>query len=204
MNIISDNIYPLIVPADYYSQNVWDLPHYPLSLKSLILTWVKFDSDFSMVYLSRKEYQELIKDDNNWQRKSFENLRLLIGENENFFTNYKISDDQQYLSWICFMNSDGIGSSRVLLAKELSKAFPNGYYISLPDRSCGLIISKDVNKEELNEIETMIKQMQKGATISISNILHPNKDFDLPEDWTNPIDNEFSEILVNGILKIMP
>jgi hypothetical protein len=41
------------------------------------------------------------------------------------------------------MNSDGIGSSRVVLSNELVKAFPNGYYLAFPDRSCGLVITKD-------------------------------------------------------------
>ena len=110
----------------------------------------------------------------------------------------------QQLLWLCFMNSDGIGSSRVLLSTELTKAFPNGYYLAFPDRSCGLVIAKDISDTELKEINDMVKGMYKGATTSMSGQLHPASDFELPEQWTQPIDTEFSSVLTNEIFKLQP
>ncbi len=102
------------------------------------------------------------------------------------------------------MNSDGIGSSRLLLSNELTKGFPNGYYLAFPDRSCGLVIAKDISEKELKEIKDLVKGMYKGATTAMSGQLHPVSDFTLPAQWTQPIDTEFSNILSNEILKLKP
>ncbi len=199
-----DNIYPLIVPANYYVKGTRELPHYALPNQSFILTWVTFGSAATMNYLTQEQFQELNNKHDGWQQKSFENLRLSIADNENFFSKYKIGASGRQLLWICFMNGDGIGSSRILLSNELTKAFPNGYYLAFPDRSCGLVIAKDISDKELNEIKDMIKGMHKGATASMSGQLHSGGDFELPERWTQPIDTEFSSVLTKEIFKLRP
>ncbi len=133
MTISLDNIFPLIVPANYYVKGAWELPHYPFPNQSFILTWVTFGSPITMIYLTQEQYQELNNKHDGWQQKSFENLRLSIADNENFFSQYKMTTDGQQFLWLCFMNGDGIGSSRILLSKELTKAFPDGYYLAFPD-----------------------------------------------------------------------
>lgn len=199
-----DNIYPLIVPANYYVKGTWELPHQTFPNQSFILTWVTFGSSTTMNYLTQEQYQELNAKHGGWQQKSFENLRLSIADNENFFSQFKISANGQQLLWLCFMNGDGIGSSRILLSNELTKAFPNGYYLAFPDRSCGMVVAKDISDKELKEIKDMVKGMYKGATTSMSGQLHPASDFDLPEQWTQPIDTEFSSVLTNEIFKLRP
>ncbi|SRR6266536_945556 len=168
MTINLDNIFPLIVPANYYVKGTWELPHHAFPNNSFILTWVTFGSAATMNYLTQEQYQELTNKHDGWQRNSFENLRLSIADNENFFSQFKMAAGGQQLLWLCFMNRDGIGSSRVLLSNELTKAFPNGYYLAFPDRSCGLVIAKDISEKELKEIKNMIKGMYKGATTSMS------------------------------------
>lgn len=204
MTISLANIYPLIVPANYYVKGTWELPHYTLPNQSFILTWVIFDSAATMNYLTQEQYQELNNSYDGWQQKALENLRVSIADNENFFTQYKIAADGQHLLWLCFMNSDGIGSSRLLLSTELTKAFPNGYYLAFPDRSCGLVIAKDISDTELKEIKNMVKGMYDSATTFMSGQLHPASDFELPEQWTRPIDTEFSNMLTNEIIKLRP
>ena len=204
MTINLDNIYPLIVPANYYVKGTWELPHYTFPNQSFILTWVIFGSAATMNYLTQEQYQELNNSYDGWQQKSFENLRLSIADNENFFSQYKMASGGHNILWLCFMNSDGIGSSRILLSSELTKAFPNGYYLAFPDRSCGLVIAKDISDTELKEIKDMVKGMYKGATTSMSGQLHSASDFELPEQWTQPIDTEFSGVLTNEIFKLHP
>ncbi|SRR6266536_1895884 len=204
MTINLDNIFPLIVPANYYVKGTWELPHHAFPNNSFILTWVTFGSAATMNYLTQEQYQELTNKHDGWQRNSFENLRLSIADNENFFSQFKMAAGGQQLLWLCFMNRDGIGSSRVLLSNELTKAFPNGYYLAFPDRSCGLVIAKDISEKELKEIKNMIKGMYKGATTSMSGQLHSSNDFELPERWTQPIDTDFSNILTNEIFKLRP
>jgi hypothetical protein len=202
MTISLDNIFPLIVPTNYYVKGVWELPHYSLPNQSFILTWVVFGSVGSMIYLTQEQYQELNNKYNGWQQKSFENLRKSIAVNENFFSQFKTDEGGKQLLWICFMNSDGIGSSRILLSNELTKAFPNGYYVAFPDRSCGLVIANEIGDKDLKEIKDIIKSMYKGATTAMYEHLHSSSDFVLPESWTQPIDLEFSEILTTEILKL--
>jgi hypothetical protein len=204
MTINLDNIYPLIVPASYYIKGTWDLPLQTFPNQSFILTWVTFGSSSTMNYLTQEQYQELNNKHDGWQQKSFENLRLSIADNENFFSQFKMSADGRQLLWLCFMNGDGIGSSRILLSAELTKAFPNGYYLAIPDRSCGLVIAKDISDNELKEIKDMIKGMLKAATTSMSGLLHPPGHFELPEQWTQPIDKEYSNLLTNEIFKLRP
>jgi hypothetical protein len=59
MTISLDNIYPLIVPANYYVKGTWELPHQTLPNQSFILTWVTFGSGTTMNYLTQEQYQEL-------------------------------------------------------------------------------------------------------------------------------------------------
>jgi hypothetical protein len=202
MTISFDNIFPLIVPAGYYAKGTWDLPHYNFPNQSFILTWVTFGTSTTMSYLTQGQFQDLTNKHECWQQNSFENLRRSIGDHENFFTQFKMSNDGQRLIFLSFMNGDGIGSSRILLSDELTKTFPNGYYLAFPDRSCGLVISKDITDKELAETKTMIKGMFQNATTSMSGQLHLASDFSLPERWTQPIDTEFSVVLTNEILKL--
>jgi len=202
MTISPNNIYPLIVPANYYVKGTWELPHHPFSNQSFILTWVRFGSAAAMNYLTQEQYQELNNTHDGWQQKSFENLRMSIGDNENFFSQFKMGADGKQLLWLCFMNRDGIGSSRILLSTEFTNAFPNGYYVAFPDRSCGLVIATDIGSKDLKEITDMVKGMYKGATTPMSEHLHSPSKFILQESWTQPIDKGFSDILTNEIVKL--
>src|SRR5574337_1840440 len=197
-----ENIFPLIVPVDYV-QGGWRLPHYTFQNTSFILSWVTFNSDSAMTYLTKDQIEDLNSKNQNWQQKAFENLRHSITDTENFFTHFKISDDNKRLIFIAFIHSDGIGSSRILLSNELKKAFPDGYYVALPDRSCGLIISKNISVQELKETKELVRSMRQTATIPMSESVHPNNDFVLPELWTQPIDVRFSDLLVDEIKKLV-
>ena len=95
MTIDIDKIYPLIVPATYYTETTWELPHFNLANKSFILTWVIFGTATSMIYLNKIQYECLNDNHKNWQQKAFENLRYSISEEENFYTYFKISEDKK-------------------------------------------------------------------------------------------------------------
>jgi hypothetical protein len=203
MKISADDIFPLVVPASYNSK-AWALPHYKLPNSSFILTWVTSSSGATMNYLTQEQHQSLSSIDEDWQKVSFENLRRSIRDNENFFSQYKMSKDGQRLIFLAFLNSDGIGSSRILLSYELRRAFSHGYYLAFPDRSCGLVVAKDITDKELNETRKLVKSMYKGATTPMSDELHQADEFLLPADWTQPVDLDFSSLLTNEIFKLRP
>ena len=200
MNI--EKILPLIVPGNYFNKKTGDLPNHKFANKDFMLTWVAFDAEGVMGYLTKKEYKTLDDTYYDWQMQAFENLRLSINEDEIFFTQHKMSSDGKRVLFIVFLNADGIGCSRVLFSSELSETFPNGYYIAIPDRSCGLIVAKDVTAKELDEITEMVKKTFANAAMPLSASLHTVDEFLLPPDWVEPFDPEYSEELMNEIIAL--
>lgn len=191
------HVYPLIVPAGYLATG-WQLPHYEFPIAGFILTWVQFEGSAPMIYLTKADCRELEANFDNWEQRSFENLRH---SGNNFHTHVKFRGETNHRLYLTFLNTDGIGSSRILFNVELAKGFPKGYYVAFPDRSCGMVISKDITEEELNEIRSMVKEMFEEATTPMSGDLFEPESFALPSEWTLPIIPEFSEQIVEVIWK---
>jgi len=195
-----DKIYPLIVPSGYYNKNVWDLPHHLFPNTNYILIWVFFGSERTMTYITKEVFAVLNHEHNNWQQRSFENLRNSLTEEENFYSRYRESEFDHSLSFLIFSNNDGIGSSRILFSHELEKAFPKGYMVGMPDRSCGLVISKAMNPADRNILEEIIDEYHGCSGTAMTKSIMPPNDFALPKDWIHPIDNELSAWMIEGIL----
>ena len=193
------NLYPLIVPADYVTGSGWDLPHHPLSNKSFILTWVQFEPEEAMTYLTRGEYQILQARHPGWQQQSIENLRHSLAETENLYTHVKLSEDGQHILFLAFMHEDGLGSSRLLLATEWTQAFPDGYSLALPDRSCGVLVPHSSTATEIEEVQQLVRSMYQGVTVPMSDQLYARADFALPTSWTTPPDTSFSQAVAESI-----
>jgi hypothetical protein len=154
-----------------------------------------------MSYVTKEQFEFLNLNRQGWQQKSFENLRHSINSNENIYTHSK-TNDKDKLIFIAFMHNDGIGSGRILLSDELTRAFPNGYSVALPDRSCGLVIPNNISDKELAATKKMIKIMYKDAATPMSEQLHSSNDFNLPAEWTVPIDKTYSRLLTTEIQKL--
>jgi len=196
-------LFPLIVPNDYYSRlATWDLPHYRLPNSDFGLAWVFFEAEAAMTYLTRSEYEELESRQPNWQQRAFENLRKSASDEEEFHTHFRMSNDEQRLLFIVFMNGDGIGSSRVLLSVELAAAFPQGYAVAFPDRSCGLAIANDITDDELLETLQLIGNMYEGATTAMARQILAPSEVAVPSQWVQPIDSKLSQSLVEAVLKL--
>lgn len=188
-----ENLFPLIVPSNYLNTG-WNLPHQKFPIVEFVLTWVEFEGSSPMTYLTETNYKELNSKISNWQQRSFENLR---NSGHYFHTHSKIRDRTDHLIYLSFLNEDGIGSSRILLNIELAKVFPKGYYLAFPDRSCGLVISKDITDAELKETQLLIGRMFNNATTPMTGEIYSSKDFFLPTEWTEPIDKEFSARIID-------
>lgn len=194
-------VFPLIVPANYHVKDVWAFPHRAFNNTNYILTWVSVIGP-ELMYMTQDIYNKLNAQYPNWQRQAIENLRHSSADNENFFTHFKRTSDNSKILFLAFENDDGIGSSRILLKNELSKIFPNGYYVALPDRNFGLAIARDVNEKELKQTKVLVKKMYKVATTHMSPNLHEPIDFDLPADWLTPIDDNYSQLLINEAINL--
>jgi len=194
MNITE--VYPLIIPS-YYISPSWNLPYQEFSNTSFVLTWVHFKDSGIMNYLTEKDLNEFNQNNSGWQQQAFENLR---NSGQYFYTDIKVNSINKVI-FLAFLNTDGIGSSRILLNFELSKIFQKGYYIAFPDRSCGLIISKAITDAELKETGSLIKKMYASATIPMTDKIFEPVEFILPLGWNLPLDNELSEQLINSVPK---
>ena len=194
MNV--ERLFPLIVPSTYVNSS-WRLPNHKFPISQYLLAWVEFENDSAMSYLNEEDFKNLNQSYKNWQQQSFENLR---NEGDYFHTHVTHRKDTNHILYITFLNPDGIGSSRILLNTELSTSFPKGYSIAFPDRSCGLVISKDITNSELEEIELTVKGMHKNATTAMSNQIHDPELFLLPYPWTIPLDENYSQQLINFIV----
>ncbi len=194
-----DIIYPLIVPSRYYGTS-WDLPHQVFPNKDYILTWVFLGTERTMTYIKRDEFDKLNNYFQNWQLRAFENLRNLLGNEENFYTRYRVNEDDEKLSFIIFSNEDGIGSSRILLSYEFEQAFPEGYNVAMPDRSYGVVASKNISLAEQKILANIIVENYGCSGASMSKLVLKPSDFSLPKEWLRPIDNELSIWLIETIL----
>jgi hypothetical protein len=198
MNV--DTLYPLIVPSSYLDGGVWKLPHHTFPNSEYMLTWVFFSTESSMSYITEDDYFTLNTNHKDWQQVSFENLRNSLGKSKHFYTNFRAADDGQSLSFIIFSNEDGIGSSRILLSHELSKGFPEGYCVAMPDRSFGIVISKKISKADSTILQDIIEKYYGCTGTAMSTDLMPPTDFVLPQNWLAPIDTGLSDWMVDEIL----
>lgn len=61
--------------------------------------------------------------------------------------------------------------------------FPEGYLLALPDRSCGMVISKSMKLPELGEVKAMVARMYESATTPMSRRLYEPEELAVPAEW---------------------
>ena len=61
------------------------------------------------------------------------------------------------------MHPDGWGPSRLLLGELLEQTFPEGYRVAIPEMSCGLAFSKNLNREEEGAVKNIIAECFRGT-----------------------------------------
>ena len=113
-----------------------------------------------------------------WQARAMRNM--VTGQPVN--THEKKSASGKLL-WCGLMHGDAFGSSRVLLAPAWEKLFPEGYWLGVPDRSCGMVLSKAGTNDEVDDMRSMIAKMFVGATTPMSDDLFEPEQFAIPVEW---------------------
>lgn len=184
------DIQPLIIPA-HYTESGFDLPHLKLKNDKFIVCWVHHNEK-GIAYILKEEYNTLESHHKNWKRIAFENLRKT-----EYFQRYTKQTDHKELIWICFMNElDAIASSKILLYPELSKIFPEGYRVGIPNRSVGFVISKNCDEANLNEIKELLLSMYEINGAPLSTEIFDGEDFMIDNDLIAPIDIKNSNDIV--------
>ena len=171
MNEPAKNLLPLIVPVEYAESGVWKLPHSELNARDLILTWVILSEGQTMVYVTAEQVNDWKRREMDWEAIAFENMRQATGEHP---ATQERRDASSKLQWIAMMQADGLGSSSVLMARELSKLFPQGYLLAIPERSVGMAISTDAVPFQRESFMEVVRKCQSaGITKMLDRLLEP-------------------------------
>ena len=172
---------PLIVPAEYVGLASWDLPHARLPNPAFVVTWVDFGE--GLTYVTREQVAALDAADPHWPRRALDNVRQ-----PKWFDRQRKVSATGTLEWMAFVNDeDTSSSSKVLLQWELSRIFPEGYLVGIPDRACGLVVSAQCTEEALRQVRDLLAQMHATATTPMSPHLYPSSDFHVPDAWAVPV-----------------
>ncbi len=181
-----DVLHPLIVPRDYTLHDEWDLPYWEFFNGSpFVVCWVEYGE--AMLYLDRKGYNDLQQSGLAWQQLAVDHVRQSA-----YFNHYRHDNETTgEVEWIAFVNDeDTISSSKVLLQYEVEKIFRNGYEVAIPDRACGVVLSKTCRTETRHQVQQMVHSMYAKATVPMSPDLFDAAEFRLPADWVLPLHEE--------------
>lgn len=155
-----DLLRPLIVPREYIDLKL-PAPHLPLAAPDLALTWVELADNGVMLYVTPQRARAWEKAGIDWRRAAMDAMQR--ADEGHRWTHEKRADDGE-LQWVAMMHEDGLGSSRLLQPAGLGRLFPDGYWVALPDRSCGIAASKRLGGPALEEVRAMVEQCYTGAT----------------------------------------
>ena len=168
----NENIVPIIVPRGYFANGNWPGPYCYLRSEFLALTWTILYPGQTMVYVNHEQTKTWERENIKWQETANRNL-LKISENR-LWTSEKRDEDGRLL-WATMAHEDGLGSSRLLLQKEIFEAIGGSYRIGLPDRSCAIIIPESAGSDNMIEATQMVQNMfDKATTPMLRNILNPS------------------------------
>ena|ERR1700733_2766606 len=70
------------------------------------------------------------------------------------------------------MHPDGLGTSRLLLLPALREAFPNGFSLGIPERSCGLVVPDEISPAERSEALEIVSGCFRDGTTPMLDGLH--------------------------------
>jgi len=101
------------------------------------------------------------------------NLRRQSSE---LFTHHRAEGGRTLLS--VMMHPDGLGTSRLLLLPELHEACPEGFWIGIPERSCGVVVPRSVSAEERDDALELVDRCHGDGTTPMLSGLHEADDFE--------------------------
>ena len=151
---------PVFIPSKFLSQGNWVGPYMLLRAKCVALTWSVLLPDMAMRYVDHDLVRYWDANGFRWRDTALNNLAQ---HSENLGT-HDFRRDDGTLYAIGMMHDDGIGPSRLLLHERLSQLFPKGYRVALPEMSCGIALSRELETGELEKLTTMIDHCYRKGT----------------------------------------
>ena len=163
---MSNNLFPIVVPKRYFSRGNFPSFHKQLRHPELAVTWVELTSKNSMIYVNFERHQEIEMSGNDVHSLAMSHLR----SSEFLTTHEKMISDRCTIH--IMMHDDGLGSSRLLLISDLDEVFPEGYWLAIPERSCGIVVPKSINAEDRETVENFVEHLYcEGSTAMLPGLL---------------------------------
>jgi hypothetical protein len=165
-----DEVVPVFVPASIADEGKWVGPIVKMRAAGLAVTWACLQPEQTMLYVSHKHAAYWASKGIDWQMRSMENLMRM---SEPLATHGFQREDGSYYG-VAMMHEDGIGPSRLLLNGSLEEQFPEGYLVSIPERSVGIALSAQASVEERQQLEKVIREcFENGTRPFIGDLFEP-------------------------------
>jgi hypothetical protein len=169
--IAIEDVVPVFVPAMLAQGGKWLGPIIPMQASGLAVTWACFQPAQTMLYVNYQTANYWEAQGVDWQVQSMENLLRMT---EELSSHSFLREDGSYYGLV-MMHEDGIGPSRLLLNGWLEEVFPEGYLVSIPERSVGVVLSCQAIAEERERVEELVKDcFEKGSQPFIGHFFEPS------------------------------
>jgi hypothetical protein len=145
----TDELYPLLVPAAISEAGTFPGPLLQLRIQGLAMAWAVLQPGQTMRYVDRATERHWAQQGLDWRMIALANLRRAVAGG---LWTHEFRRDSGELYAAGMMHSDGIGPSRLLLPELLTTQFPAGYQVAVPERSCGIVLSRDAREHEAAQL----------------------------------------------------
>ena len=157
---VSD-LFPVLLPAAIFHACEWPGPFRFLTLEGLAQTWVILQPEQTMRYVDHQAEAYWAEQGIDWRAIAFGNLRRT---SQGALWTHEFRRDTGEIYAAGMMQPDGIGPTRLLLREELRAEFPGGYLVSVPERSCGLVLSESATDREAAQIRDIAARCYEEGT----------------------------------------
>jgi len=154
-----ETLFPVIVPRSYFARGNWPGPYRLLRHPALAITWADLTTPGAMTYVTAARQAEIEAGGIDMHTTAMANLRRASTP---LTTHGKDAGGRPI--YRAMMQADGLGSSRLLLLPELTAAFPSGFSIAVPDRSCAFVVPNGISPEARDEVLALVATCFREAT----------------------------------------
>jgi hypothetical protein len=157
----SRELLPVLLPASFFSTGEWGGPFTRLRAAEIGLTWAVLMPGGSLRYVNQAIESHWDKQRLDWKALALANLsrhtenqpgpRMLRRVNGEVFA-------------VAFFYEDGLGPSRLLFRGTLSRLFPKGWRVAIPERSCGFAFGTDLTPEEQSQVDGVVNHCYQHGT----------------------------------------
>jgi len=165
-----DELFPVLVPASFFSLGNWPGPFALLALPGLAITWAVFQAEQTMRYVDHRMGAYWDSQSIDWRARALENVRRTSLEHP---WTHEFRRDDGRLFAVAMMHPDGIGPARLLLHGNLEAAFPEGYLVGVPERSCGLALSVRATDAEKAKLQDLAANCHRNGTAPVLDGFYP-------------------------------